>query len=99
MCLPTVETLCNKKACKAIIILSAGFKEDSKEGAEWERKIAEVCNSTNTALIGPNCVGVMTQNYIGAFIQPVPKINPFGATLISGSGATIVFIWEAAMPP
>ncbi len=97
MCLPTVETLCNKKACKAIIILSAGFKEDSKEGAEWERKIAEVCNSTNTALIGPNCVGVMTQNYIGAFIQPVPKINPLGATLISGSGATIVFILEAAM--
>ena len=97
MCLATVETLCNKKTCKAIIILSAGFKEDSKEGAEWERKITEVCNSTNTALIGPNCVGVMTQQYIGAFIQPVPKINPLGATLISGSGATIVFILEAAM--
>ena len=97
MCLATAETLCNKKACKAIIILSAGFKEDSKEGAEWERKITEVCNSTGTALIGPNCVGVMTQHYIGAFIQPVPKINPMGATLISGSGATIVFILEAAM--
>ena len=80
-CLATVETLCNKKTCKAIIILSAGFKEDSKEGAEWERKITEVCNSTNTALIGPNCVGVMTSHYIGA----------------SGSGATIVFILEAAM--
>ena len=96
-CLATVETLCNKKTCKAIIILSAGFKEDSKEGAEWERKITEVCNSTNTALIGPNCVGVMTSHYIGAFIQPIPKINPLGATLISGSGATIVFILEAAM--
>ena len=96
-CLATVETLCNKKTCKAIIILSAGFKEDSAEGAEWERKITEVCNSTNTALIGPNCVGVMTSHYIGAFIQPIPKINPMGATLISGSGATIVFILEAAM--
>ena len=74
-CLATVETLCNKKTCKAIIILSAGFKEDSAEGAEWERKITEVCNSTNTALIGPNCVGVMTSHYIGAFIQPIPKIS------------------------
>lgn len=97
MCLQAVETLCNKKACKAIIILSAGFKEDSKEGAELERKIAEICNSTGTSLIGPNCVGVITQNYTGVFIQPIPKINPKGATLISGSGATIVFILEAAM--
>lgn len=97
LCLDAVETLCNKKACKAIIILSAGFKEDGPEGAEIERKIAEVCKSTGTSLIGPNCVGVMTPEYTGVFIQPIPKLDPAGATLVSGSGATIVFILEAAM--
>ncbi len=97
LCLDAVETLCNKKSCKAIIILSAGFGEDSKEGGIIERKIVEVCNSTGTSLIGPNCIGVMTPQYAGVFSQPIPTLTEKGATLISGSGATIVFILEAAM--
>lgn len=97
MCLEAVETLCYKKSCKAIIILSAGFHEDSPEGAELERKIAQVCNETGTSLIGPNCIGVMTPDYAGVFTHPIPRLTPQGAALISGSGATIVFILEAAM--
>lgn len=97
LCLEAVETLCYKKSCKAIIILSAGFHEDSPEGAEIERKIAQVCNGTGTSLIGPNCIGVMTPDYAGVFTHPIPRLTPQGAALISGSGATIVFILEAAM--
>lgn len=97
LCLEAVETLCYKKSCKAIIILSAGFHEDSPEGAELERKIAQVCNETGTSLIGPNCIGVMTPDYAGVFTHPIPRLTPQGAALISGSGATIVFILEAAM--
>lgn len=97
LCLDAVTTLCNKKSCKAIIILSAGFHEDSPEGAEIERRIAQVCNETGTSLIGPNCIGVMTPDYAGVFTHPIPKLTPDGAALISGSGATIVFILEAAM--
>ena len=97
LCLDAVTTLCNKKSCKAIIILSAGFHEDSPEGAEIERRIAQVCNETGTSLIGPNCIGVMTPDYAGVFTHPIPKLTPQGAALISGSGATIVFILEAAM--
>ena len=97
MCLEAVETLCYKKSCKAIIILSAGFHEDSSEGAEIELKIAQVCNETGTSLIGPNCIGVMTPDYAGVFTHPIPRLTPQGAALISGSGATIVFILEAAM--
>ena len=97
MCLEAVETLCYKKSCKAIIILSAGFHEDSPEGAEIERKIAQVCKETGTSLIGPNCIGVMTPDYAGVFTHPIPRLTPQGAALISGSGATIVFILEAAM--
>ena len=97
LCLDAVTTLCNKKSCKAIIILSAGFHEDSPEGAEIERRIAQVCNETRTSLIGPNCIGVMTPDYAGVFTHPIPRLTPQGAALISGSGATIVFILEAAM--
>ncbi len=97
LCIEAVETLCNKKSCKAIIILSAGFGEDSKEGAIIERKIVEICNAAGTSLIGPNCIGVMTPHYTGVFTQPIPPLTEKGATLISGSGATIVFILEVAM--
>lgn len=97
LCLHTVDVLCHKKGCKAIIILSAGFHEDSPEGAELEDKIAQMCNNTSTSLIGPNCIGVMTHHYAGVFTHPIPKLSPDGVTFISGSGATVVFILEAAM--
>lgn len=97
LCVHTADVLCNKKGCKAIIILSAGFHEDSAAGAEMEEEITRICNSTGTGLIGPNCIGVMTHNYTGAFTQPIPKLSETGAALVSGSGATVVFILEAAM--
>ncbi len=96
-CPQAVEVLCNKKSCKAIIILSAGFHEDSEEGALYEKKIVETCDKTGTSLIGPNCIGVITPSYTGVFTQPIPKLECNGVTLVSGSGATIVFILEAAM--
>jgi acetyltransferase len=97
LCTEAVSVLCNKKSCRAIIILSAGFHEDSPEGAAIEKEITDICNSTGTSLIGPNCIGVMTPSYAGVFTQPIPKLAPHGVDLISGSGATIVFILEAAM--
>lgn len=97
LCPSTVDTLCNKKSCKAIIIFSAGFHEDSEEGALLEREIVEIVNKTGASLIGPNCIGVMTPNYAGAFTKPIPKLSDKGVDIISGSGATVVFIIETAM--
>lgn len=96
-CVSAVETLCNKKSCKAIIILSAGFHEDSKEGAELEHQIVKICNATGTSLIGPNCIGVMTPTFAGVFTQPIPALSSEGVDIVSGSGATAVFIMESAM--
>ncbi|MDP3352134.1 MAG: acetate--CoA ligase family protein, partial [Flavobacteriaceae bacterium] len=39
----------------------------------------------------------INQNYAGVFTTPIPKLDPKGVDLISGSGATAVFIIEAAM--
>ncbi|MFA6894589.1 MAG: acetate--CoA ligase family protein [Bacteroidales bacterium] len=96
-CVDAVDKLCNLKDCGGIIILSAGFGEDGPEGAEIEKKIVKIVNSTGTSLIGPNCVGVITPSYTGVFTQPIPKLSDSGVDFISGSGATIVFILEAAM--
>lgn len=96
-CPDTVRTLALKKGTQGFIILSAGFSEESKEGAKLEKEIVETINSTGGSLIGPNCIGFLNNNYNGAFTQPVPSLNNKGIDLISGSGATAVFIMEVAV--
>jgi acetyltransferase len=90
----TVEILVKEKSTKAIIILSAGFSETSSEGRLFEEKIASLCNEYNCALIGPNCTGVLTPHHHSIFTGPIPQLDKKGCDLISGSGATIVFILE-----
>ena len=97
-CPETVELLARKKETKAFIILSAGFHEESEAGARLEQQIVDIINETGGSLIGPNCIGVMNPNYVGAFTTPIPKLDPKGVDFISGSGATAVFIIESGMP-
>lgn len=97
MCVKAVEDLCEKKFCKAIIIFSAGFSEDSHQGAVIEKEIVNTVNKFGASLIGPNCIGIITPNYAGVFTQPVTNVSPDGIDIISGSGATVVFIMEAAI--
>ena len=97
-CPETVDVLARQKGTKAFIILSAGFREESEEGAQLEQQIVHAINETGGCLIGPNCIGVMNPNYVGAFTTPIPKLDPKGVDFISGSGATAVFIIESGMP-
>lgn len=96
-CPATIKTLAEEKNTKAFIIISAGFGEGDEQGKEWEEQITATVNSVNGCLIGPNCIGVITEHYKGVFTAPVPPFNPKGCDLISGSGATAVFIMEAGM--
>lgn len=96
-CPATIKTLAQEKNTKAFIIISAGFGEGDEQGKKWEDEIKETVNSVNGCLIGPNCIGVITEHYKGVFTAPVPPFNPKGCDLISGSGATAVFIMEAGM--
>lgn len=91
-CLHAVETLAKEKGTRAFVILSAGFGEESEEGAKLEKKIAAVINSVGGSLLGPNCTGILNNNYNGAFTSPVPPLDPKGVDFISASGATAIFI-------
>lgn len=96
-CPETVKILAEEKNTKAFIIISAGFGEAGEQGKQWEQQIVSTVNSVDGCLIGPNCIGVITENYKGVFTAPVPQFNQKGCDLISGSGATAVFIMEAGM--
>ena len=97
-CEEAVEILAREKGTKGFIILSAGFGEESDEGARLEGRIADMIASAGGNLIGPNCIGVINQQYQGVFTSPVPRLDPKGCDFISGSGATAVFIMEAGIP-
>ena len=96
-CLKAVNVLTQKKNTKAFIIISAGFSESDETGHEIENKIVEQIESVNGCLIGPNCIGVITKGYKGVFTTPIPEFSDHGCDLISGSGATAVFIIEAGV--
>src|SRR5690606_14322309 len=96
-CPETVKILAEEKNTKAFIIISAGFGEAGEQGKQWEQQIVSTVNSVDGCLIGPNCIGVITENYKGVFTAPVPQFNLKGCDLVAGSGATAVFIMEAGM--
>lgn len=98
MCLKAVEILANDKGTRAFIIISAGFSEAGEEGLKLEHEITDLIDKKGGCLIGPNCIGVVTQSYQGVFTSPVPKLHKKGCDFVSGSGATAVFIFESAMP-
>jgi acyl-CoA synthetase (NDP forming) len=97
-CLQVVEELVREKNTKAFIIISAGFSEAGEEGRKLEKAIADIISDSGGSLIGPNCIGVISQTYNGIFTSPVPRLDSRGCDFVSGSGATAVFIFESAVP-
>ncbi len=97
-CSETVRILSEKKKTRAFIIISAGFSEGNEEGIQLEKELVQIVEINGGTLIGPNCIGVLTPFYQGVFTSPIPKSSSFGCDLISGSGATAVFILESGMP-
>ena len=97
LCPDTVEVLARDKGTKAFIIISAGFGEETAAGAKMEQRILDTCERYGAALIGPNCIGLLTRHHHSVFTKPIPALNAKGVDFISGSGATAVFILESAV--
>lgn len=97
LCPEVISTLAYTKKTKAFVIISAGFSEDSDEGAKLEQQLSIIVNDVKGTLIGPNCIGVVNQNYSGIFTAPVPHLHSCGCEFISTSGATAMFIIESAL--
>lgn len=94
--LENVAILTEHKNTKGFIIFSAGFSEKDANGAKLEEEISTLIDNVGGSLLGPNNIGLINQNYAGVFTTPIPKLEKNGVDFISGSGATAVFILEAA---
>ncbi len=93
---PDVMKQCGKLKIKAVVVITAGFKEVGKEGKELEQQVVQIAKQSGIRVIGPNCLGV---------IDPANKVNAsFGGDLpehgsigyISQSGALLAAILDLA---
>ncbi len=92
-----IRTLAKEKNCKGFILFSAGFSETGEAGKQLEQACVALVNEVGGTLIGPNCIGVITESYKGVFAGPIPEYDPHGCDCVSESGATMVYILEMAI--
>jgi acetyl coenzyme A synthetase (ADP forming)-like protein len=53
-----VVTDCAAAGVKSVVVLTAGFGEVSREGAETEATLRDLARANGMRLVGPNCVGI-----------------------------------------
>jgi len=87
---------CLEARAGAIAVISSGFKETGAEGAELQRRIAELCQSHKVPLLGPNCLGLInTEHRMNAsFASRMP--SPGCISVISQSGAICTALLDLA---
>ena len=80
---------CGKKGIKGVVLITGGFSEVGNWGEE--KKIAAIANKHGMALIGPNCMGVITPaSRVDSVFLPIYKLGRprvGGISFISQSGA------------
>ena len=80
---------CHKKGIKGLCIITAGFKETGKEGAELEKQLLEKVREYGMRCVGPNCLGVVNTHpeirMDACFAESLPERGNIG--FVSQSGA------------
>jgi len=78
---------CARKGVRAVIAIAAGFSETGASGAEAEREIARIATEGGVTLLGPNCMG-MISNEVSLHAVGFVQLHPPKGTLsfISQSG-------------
>ena len=80
---------CHEKGVKGLVVISAGFKESGKEGAEMEAQLYERVKKYGMRCVGPNCLGVVNTHpdvrMDACFAESLPVRGDIG--FVSQSGA------------
>ena len=92
-----VPEMDNLKAAgiKYAIILTAGFKEDSPEGAELEKQLIAKAKEYGIRILGPNCFGNMDpHNKVNVtFAKQMPKAGNLSIFSQSGAVGSSMLDW------
>ncbi|HEX8975250.1 MAG TPA: GNAT family N-acetyltransferase [Solirubrobacteraceae bacterium] len=89
---------CAQAGVRALLVLSAGFRESGTEGTHREDELLALCRNTGMRLVGPNCFGVLNTSpavNLNA-IFGTTHVRPGRAGLLSQSGGVGLSIMIAA---
>jgi len=90
--LPVVES-CARAQARAVVVITAGFAETGEEGATVQREIKRVAREAGMTLVGPNCIGLMSNErdlFITGFVNVRPPLANLSLVSQSGSMGPIV---------
>ncbi|MDO4583933.1 MAG: acetate--CoA ligase family protein [Planctomycetia bacterium] len=89
---------CGEKGVKALVCISAGFKEASHEGAELEIAFRDKVREYGMILVGPNCLGIATTEEGFCMNATFAAKTPAASSLafISQSGALCTSVLDFA---
>ena len=89
---------CGRKGVRAVVVISAGFKEVGGAGRAREQAVVDAVRRYGMRLVGPNCLGVLnTSSDIAMNATFAPVMPPAGnVSFISQSGAMGVTILDYA---
>ncbi len=94
-----IEALENlaERQVKAVIIITAGFKEVGRKGYYLEQEITRIAQENDIALLGPNCLGLIStgSNLNATFAAGYPEKGHIA--FFSQSGALCVSILDWAL--
>ncbi len=95
--IPATVEECAAAGVKAVVIISAGFKEVGPEGAELERQILATARANGMRIVGPNCLGVMRPptGLNATFAAGMSTPGSVGFVSQSGALLTAVLDWSA----
>lgn len=93
---PGIIEECVAAGVKGAIIISAGFKEIGKGGAQLEEKILRRARDAKMRIVGPNCLGVMSPitGINATFAKGMARPGNVGFISQSGALCTSVLDWS-----
>ncbi len=89
---------CGERGIKAVIIITAGFKEIGGEGYKREQQILEVARKYGIRILGPNCLGLLNPHYFlnASFVSFLPQKGEIAFISQSGALCSAVLDWAKA---
>ena len=93
---PAVMRECAAVRVKAVIIISAGFREVGEAGRKIEDEVIGIARQAGIRVIGPNCLGIMVpdKRLNASFGGDLPRAGHIG--YLSQSGALLTAILDMA---
>ncbi|VAW23993.1 Acetyl-CoA synthetase (ADP-forming) alpha and beta chains, putative [hydrothermal vent metagenome] len=90
---------CGQKGVKAVIIISAGFKEIGGKGLEREKELLEIAGKYDMSFIGPNCLGVINTDPLSRLNASFARKFPAEGNIafLSQSGALCTAVLDYAL--